>query len=73
MFHPVDKTLPDFQLKLVRFPVLQEGNVEAKIMERSISRLLLATYSNTVRSPLRGQHNLYSLWFRGFVSVYACC
>ncbi|VDP26231.1 unnamed protein product [Heligmosomoides polygyrus] len=57
MFHPVDKTLPDFQLKLVRFPVLQEGNVEAKIMERSISRLLLATYSNTM------MHSIYDVGY----------
>ncbi|EPB70484.1 Acyltransferase [Ancylostoma ceylanicum] len=48
LFEPVDMTRSNFYLKLVDFPVEKEGNVARKLMERSVSRLILATYSNTM-------------------------
>ncbi|KAK6736173.1 hypothetical protein RB195_019070 [Necator americanus] len=48
LFEPVDMTKQNFHLKLVDFPVEKEGNVSREMMERSVSRLLLATYSNTM-------------------------
>ncbi|KIH66576.1 hypothetical protein ANCDUO_03095 [Ancylostoma duodenale] len=48
LFEPVDMTATNFHLKLVDFPVEKEGNVARKLMERSVSRLILATYSNTM-------------------------
>ncbi|RCN38130.1 Acyltransferase [Ancylostoma caninum] len=48
LFEPVDMTATNFHLKLVDFPVEREGNVARKLMERSVSRLILATYSNTM-------------------------
>ncbi|KHJ99642.1 Acyltransferase [Oesophagostomum dentatum] len=52
LFEPADMTKDNFALKLVDFPVEKNGNVSREIMERSVSRLLLATYSNTVSFPL---------------------
>ncbi|KAL6734644.1 hypothetical protein Aduo_005161 [Ancylostoma duodenale] len=48
LFEPVDMSATNFHLKLVDFPVEKEGNVARKLMERSVSRLILATYSNTM-------------------------
>ncbi|XGW10546.1 hypothetical protein V3C99_012221 [Haemonchus contortus] len=48
MFLCKDRDLEDFYMKLVQFPVLEPGNVERAVMELSIGRLLLATYSNTM-------------------------
>ncbi|KAE9417566.1 hypothetical protein Angca_008277 [Angiostrongylus cantonensis] len=46
LFEPMDTKAENFSLKLVKFPVLQAGKLGRDIMERSVSRLLLSTYSN---------------------------
>ncbi|KAK6038532.1 hypothetical protein COOONC_23965 [Cooperia oncophora] len=48
MFITEDRSLDDYYVKLVDVRILEPGNVPRDIMEKSICRLLLATYSNTV-------------------------
>ncbi|VDO46512.1 unnamed protein product [Haemonchus placei] len=61
MFLCKDRALEDFHMKLVEFPVLEPGNVERAIMELSIGRLLLATYSNTVKPNPLDMCNFFKL------------
>ncbi|KAK5966085.1 Acyltransferase [Trichostrongylus colubriformis] len=48
---------PDFHLKLKEFHVLEIGNVDRDIMEKSISNLVLATYANSM------MHSIYDVGY----------